>query len=286
MRPRQGTIPPAPSGPLCLEPIGYARTAWTRKVDAPRQPQAASGIPGCIELLPGRHFEHALEDLEGWSRIWVIYWFHLNASWRPKVLPPRSRSGRKGVFSTRAPHRPNPLGLSVLRLQRIEGLTLHLLDFDLVDGTPVLDIKPYVPYTDAHPDARSGWLEDPAQRDPRHASAPRDPIESFVVEFDAAVLERCAWISAHTALPIERRIRATLSTGPAPHPYRRIRRAGGGFVLAVEEWRASFEVEGRNVSVLRLVSGFRSSELDTVRSGEDPLLAVHREFRTRFGAGS
>jgi tRNA-Thr(GGU) m(6)t(6)A37 methyltransferase TsaA len=286
MKPSHGPTPPEASGPLRLEPIGYARTAWGAKVDAPRQPQAAAGHPGCIELLPGRHFEHALEDLEGWSHVWVIYWFHLNASWRPKVLPPRSRSGRKGVFATRAPHRPNPLGLSVLRLQRVEGLTLHLLDFDLVDGTPVLDLKPYVPYTDAHPDARSGWLEDPAQRDPQYASTPADPVESFTVEFGTGILERCAWISARTALPIEQRIRATLSAGPAPHPYRRIRRTDGGFVLAVKEWRAHFEVEGRNVRVCLLVSGFRESQLDTERNGEDPLLAVHREFRARFGAES
>lgn len=270
-------------GPLCLEPIGYARTSWATKVDAPRQPQAASGVPGRIELLPGRHFEHALEDLEGWSHVWVIYWFHLNPSWRPKVLPPRSRSGRKGVFSTRAPHRPNPLGLSVLQLERVEGLTLHLLDFDLVDGTPVLDIKPYVPYTDAHPDARSGWLEDPAQREPRPPAGPPDPIAPFEVAFEAPVRERCAWISARTGLPIEQRILATLSTGPAPHPYRRIRREGSGFVLAVKEWRVRFEVEDRRVLVRHIDSGYRASQLDAVREGEDAVLAAHREFRKRFG---
>src|SRR6185295_10704904 len=78
----------------------------------------------------------------------------------PKVLPPRSVTGRKGVFATRSPHRPNPIGLSVVRLERIEGLTLHILDSDMLDGTPVLDIKPYVAYTDSHPDAGNGWLDD------------------------------------------------------------------------------------------------------------------------------
>ncbi len=76
-----------------------------------------------------------------------------------RVLPPRSRTGRKGVFSTRAPHRPNPLGLSALKLEKVEGLRLSVRGVDLLDGTPVLDIKPYVPYTDAWPDARSGWPE-------------------------------------------------------------------------------------------------------------------------------
>jgi tRNA-Thr(GGU) m(6)t(6)A37 methyltransferase TsaA len=269
---------------LCLDPIGHARTGLATKVDAPRQPQAAAGISGRIELLPGRNFEHALEDLQGWSRVWVIYWFHLNESWRPKVLPPRSRSGRKGVFATRSPHRPNPLGLSVLRLERIEGLTLHLLDFDLVDGTPVLDIKPYVAYTDAHPDARSGWLEDSAQAEARSDEAPPDPVAPFSVLFDPAVLERCDWITARTGLDLERRIRATLSTGPAPHPYRRIKPDGAGFVLAVKEWRVTFAVYRREVRVSRLVSGFRASQLEATREGEDPLLALHREFRAGFGS--
>jgi tRNA-Thr(GGU) m(6)t(6)A37 methyltransferase TsaA len=132
------------------------RTGLSSRVEAPRQPRAAGGAGGTIELYPGRNFEHALDDLQGWEYIWVIFWFHLNRSWRPKVLPPRSTSGRKGVFSTRSPHRPNPIGLSAVRLERVDGLTLHIRDVDMVDGTPVLDIKPYVPYADAHPGARSG----------------------------------------------------------------------------------------------------------------------------------
>ena len=106
---------------LTLDPIGHVRTALGSKVEAARQPRAAEGIRGTIELLPGRNFEHALEDLDGWEYIWVVFWFHLNRGWRPKVLPPRSVSGRKGVFSTRSPHRPNPIGLSVVRLERVDG---------------------------------------------------------------------------------------------------------------------------------------------------------------------
>ena len=132
-------------GTLTLAPIGVVRTAHAERAEAPRQPAAAAGSAGTIELRPGRHFEDALADLAGFDRIWVIFWFDRNPGWRPKVLPPRSTTGRKGVFATRSPHRPNPLGLSVLRLERIEGLTLHVRDLDLLDGTPVLDIKPYIP---------------------------------------------------------------------------------------------------------------------------------------------
>jgi len=80
------------SRPLTLEPIGYVRTALQFKDEAPRQPRASGGAPGRIELLSGRNYEHALLDLSGWDHIWVLFWFHHNAGWRPKVLPPRRRS--------------------------------------------------------------------------------------------------------------------------------------------------------------------------------------------------
>src|SRR6202048_1797329 len=78
------------------DPTGYLRSSLEPKVQAARQPQAAAGMPARIELLPGRNFEHALDDLAQWELIWVIFWFHLNPGWRPKVLPPRSTTGRKG----------------------------------------------------------------------------------------------------------------------------------------------------------------------------------------------
>src|SRR6185437_8955504 len=102
----------------------------------------------------------------------------------------RSTNGRKGVFATRSPHRPNPLGMSVVRLERVAGLTLHILDSDMLDGTPVLDLKPYVAYTDAHPGAGTGWLE------------PADPIRAYTVELDPLAAEQALWIETHTGLAI------------------------------------------------------------------------------------
>jgi tRNA-Thr(GGU) m(6)t(6)A37 methyltransferase TsaA len=256
-----------------LEPIGFLRTALATRVDAPRQPAAAPGEPARIELLPKRHFEHALEDLEGWDYVWVIYWFHLNEGWRPKVLPPRSTTGRKGVFATRSPHRPNPLGLSAVRLERVEGLTLHILGADMVDGTPVLDIKPYVPYTDAHPEARSGWLERAAAMPA--AAAPADPLPAWPVEFAPLAAAQARWIEERSGLAIAQRIRDTLALGPRPNPYRRIKREGGAFRLAVKDWRARFAVEGHRLRVLAIHSGYRPSQL---ASGTDPALGLHREY--------
>ena len=96
---------PSSAKQLVLEPIGYVRTALATKVEAARQPRAGGGAVGRIELLPARNFEHALSNLAEWQYIWVLFWFDRNEGWRPKVLPPRSRSGRKGVFATRCTHR-------------------------------------------------------------------------------------------------------------------------------------------------------------------------------------
>jgi len=263
-----------PANHLTLEPIGYVRSGLADKVEAARQPRASGGTPGRIELLPGRNYEHALCDLGEWQYIWVVYWFDRNEGWRPKVLPPRSRSGRKGVFATRSPHRPNPLGLSAVRLERIDGLTLHVSDVDMLDGTPVLDIKPYVAYTDAIADAGDGWLA--------NGGAPRDPIPQFEVLWSAAALEQAAWIETRTSLPLRERATATLALGPEPHPYRRIRReAGGGFTLCVKDWRLKFAVEGKQVQVASVESGARKALLNG-KGEADAELALHREYYARW----
>jgi tRNA-Thr(GGU) m(6)t(6)A37 methyltransferase TsaA len=266
-----------PDAVLTLTPIGVVRTGLGERVAAPRQPAAAAGIAGTIELSPGRHFEDALADLDGFDRIWVLFWFDRNPGWRPKVLPPRSTTGRKGVFATRSPHRPNPLGLSVLRLERIDGLTLHVLDVDMLDGTPVLDIKPYVPYTDAWPDARSGWLATPA----RAAVPVADPVPAWQVTFSVQAAAQADWVAARTGLPLRERIATTLAMGPQPHAYRRIRRAGDGWQLAVRDWRASFRVTGRCIEVLAVTSGYRAAALAAGSSAEHEL---HREFLATWPA--
>lgn len=259
-----------PPATLNLQPIGFMRTMHATKMDAPRQPAAAINAPGVIELLPGSNLEHAIEDLDEWKRIWVIFWFDRNTGWRPKVLPPRSTDGRKGVLATRSPHRPNPLGLSVLRLERIDGRNLHVLDVDLLDGTPVLDIKPYVPYTDAFPDSGSGWLQ---HRD--------DPGPAWRVNFSEVAEAQLAWIAARSPLPLRERIVNTLKLGPQPHPYRRIKRQKDGTMqLAVQDWRVDFEVVGQDVGVLAVHTGYRKSQLAADKP--DSQLQLHCDFVAQF----
>jgi len=264
--------------PVAFTPIGVVRTPFPDRVSAPRQPYAAAGVKGTIELFPGHDFEHALEDLQGWDRLWVVFCFHLNppGAWRPKVLPPRSAGRRRGVFATRSPHRPNPIGLSVVRLDAVDGLVLRVRDVDIIDGSPVLDLKPYVPYADAFPDARTGWLEPLAPA--AGGVAPRDPEPGFTVAWSEAAAAQAAWLQER-GVELRAPVEAALGLGPQPHPYRRIKREGDGFRLAVKDWRVRFRVDGRMITVEAIGSGYRPGELAT---SIQPEVALQREFVAYF----
>jgi tRNA (adenine37-N6)-methyltransferase len=261
-------------------PIGTVRSPFVEKASAPRQPIAASGAVGTIELDKGRGFEHAVEDLDGWGYLWVVFVFHMNDGWRPKVLPPRSSGKRRGVFSTRSPHRPNPIGLSVVRLDGVSGLTLRIRDIDILDGTPVLDIKPYVPYVDAIPDARTGWLET-GTSSAMAGTRPSDPAPAFKVIWSNSARTQADWLRDTHGIDIKGPVTHTLSLGPQPHPYRRIRRDGAGFRLAWKEWRVLFSFDGALVTVGQILTGYRKSDLAL----GDESLAAHRAFVEMF-AGS
>jgi tRNA (adenine37-N6)-methyltransferase len=267
-----------PIEPLVVTPIGVVRSPFPDRASAPRQPAAARGIPGTIELFPDGRYAHALEDLDRFRYVWVLFWFHLNEGWRSKVLPPRSAE-RRGVFATRSPYRPNPIGMSVLRLERIEGLVLHVQDVDMIDGTPVLDVKPYLPYTDAVADADHGWLDD-APPAPRTEKPPADPRRAYEVTFTESALAQLGFLRERIGVDLAPRIMDVLALGPSPHPYRRIKKDGDGFRLAVQEWRVRFRVDGAKVTVERVMSGYRPSVLF---GGTEPELAAHREYAERFG---
>ena len=135
-----------------MTPIGKFFGDAVYKYDAPRQGRLFAGHPGRI----------ALRDLDGFERIWVIFLFHENAGWRPTTRPPVPPKGkdRVGTFASRSPYRPNPIGLSCVRLLKIDGLTLYVDEADLLNETPILDIKPYIPMADAFPNAKAGWVEE------------------------------------------------------------------------------------------------------------------------------
>lgn len=138
-----------------MRPIGYVRSPIKDRNGGPIQPEGGKDIRGEIEIEP--EFSEGLKDLDGFSRIHVIFNFHRSDKYRLKVIPFLDEVER-GVFSTRSPNRPNPIGMSTVILERIEENILHIRGIDMLDGTPVLDIKPYIPAIDSHQDERVGWL--------------------------------------------------------------------------------------------------------------------------------
>jgi tRNA-Thr(GGU) m(6)t(6)A37 methyltransferase TsaA len=263
---------------LELTPIGVVHSPWRAKHSAPRQPAAARGVRGSIELFANGEYEHALSDLDAWSHIWVLFWFHLNTSWHAKVLPPRSRT-KRGVFSTRSPHRPNPLGLSVLALERIEGRVLYVRDLDILDQTPVFDIKPYLAYTDAPQGANAGWLNHEAD------DSQADPGPQYEIHWGPRAAAQLAWLAPQLAFDLQALTEAVLRVGPTPHPYRRIRVAGDASILAVKDFRVHFRLEGMAVHIHDICSGYRARVLKDPHAvaTESTPLTVHRTLAERFG---
>lgn len=192
-----------------IQPIGYLRSPFKEKFGIPRQPGLITSANASIEFVPPYDQADAFIGLEGFSHIWLSFIFHQNKSeqWRPKVRPPRLGGNEKlGVFATRSSFRPNGIGLSVVELKRVEAHNdrsrLIIACPDIVDGTPIIDIKPYVPYSDSIDQARSGF-------------ATNAPNPKLTVAFSAgaqAVLEN----SMNEFPQLKALIEETLSLDPRP----------------------------------------------------------------------
>jgi tRNA-Thr(GGU) m(6)t(6)A37 methyltransferase TsaA len=142
---------------IAYEPIGFVRSEHTRPDETPIQPTYATGHRGTVEVLPA--YAEGLRDLEGFSHIYLVYHFH-RAEGAKLLVTPFLQDFTRGVFATRAPCRPNPIGLSIVRLLDRQGNVLLVDDLDVLDGTPVLDIKPYVDRFDRIENTRSGWHDE------------------------------------------------------------------------------------------------------------------------------
>ena len=147
------------SSSYTFEPIGHIETCFKERFGTPRQPGLVPSSWGVVQLRNELNLSDALEGLEGFSHVWLIFVFHQNTNKgiKTKVHPPRMQGEKIGLFATRTPHRPNPIGLSVVKLEKIEGNSIYLSGVDLVDGTPILDVKPYLPSADSLPQASVGW---------------------------------------------------------------------------------------------------------------------------------
>ncbi len=248
------------------------------KFQAGHQPEAAEEETNVLELLPECGYEQALQDLAGMDRVWLLWWFHRNDSWRPLVLPPRGPSRRRGLFATRSPHRPNPLGLTAVRLLGVEGGRLLLGPCDLVDGTPVFDLKPYVAAYDAFNDSRAGWIDavDAELRAPAQ----------FAVVMSAHAETQARWLKESWSVDFSARLTELLARDPSPHRTRRIRRRGSTqSEISCGAWRAVFAVDGTTVTVIALEPAYPMKFLTRPGYDDVPDREAQLAFLARWPAG-
>ena len=257
-----------------FNPIGVFRGAAFRKYDAPRQ-GVFEGGEGTIELEPHRNFEQALRDLDGFERIWVLFVFDRNGgAWRPTTRPPVAAPGhdRVGLFASRSPYRPNPIGLSCVRLLSVSGRTLSVAEADLLDGTPILDVKPYVPAADAFPDARAGWVDSQS-------------VDAWSVEPSAEFLEEADFIRSIGGPDLAATARLQLSRDPFDDTRKRVGSGAekGEGILSLRMFRIVFSAdsETRVVRLLRIQSGYSENDL---LDPSDPFCdkTLHRKYLERF----
>lgn len=260
------------SDELTVRPIGFIRTTKPLKFNARHQPDEKQAETNILEMLPGDKYQKALKDLEGFDRVWLLWWFHRNKDWRPEVLPPRGPSKRRGVFATRSPHRPNPLGITPVRLLAVRKGHLVLGPCDLVDGTPVFDIKPYIPAYDSFPDSKAGWID---EVDAALAAPP-----AFRVVISPLAQRHLDWLRTEWSVDFRERMEEILGRDPTPHRTRRIRsRHGDLFDIGCGAWYTVFRVENDVVTVLRLKPAFPLKFLTDPTRPEVPDKAAQLAFR-------
>jgi len=243
---------------MLLTPVAHIRSPYKQKFAIPRQPNLVPQALGEVVFEPGFADANILRGLEAFSRLWLIFGFHATASegWSATVTPPRlGGTTRVGVFATRSTYRPNPLGLSVVEFvgveQRGSTLILRVSGIDLLDGTPIYDIKPYVPYADAWPDASGAYAD----------SAPASDLQ--VVFTDAANLDLETVRGSHPALA--EFIISVLQQDPRPAQHVR-QHSEREFGMYLDDFNVRWQVSDQVCSVLSVK--LRSPEPQTV-SGED-----------------
>ena len=260
---------------LSCQPIGYVSTGVAAKFDAGHQPDPDAADTNYVTLLPEPGYELALQDLAGFDRIWLVWWFHLNSTWRPRVMPPRGPAVRRGTFATRSPHRPNPIGLTCVRLIGIEGRVLTVGPLDLMDGTPILDIKPYLPTVDAFPESAAGWVDE-IERELAEAV----PCEIEVFE---PALQQLLWLREEFGIDFTERAFAVLRNDPSPHRTRRILQLKDGRLrMACGAWRLYYEVVERTVRILSVGKGYSDERLAAEYAADITHGDAQRAFAVRW----
>lgn len=226
---------------VSLSPIAVIRSPFKEKFATPRQSGLTPSVKARVEFLPEFSSSEAVRGLEGFSHIWLLFIFnrHIDQGWSPTVRPPRLGGNRRvGVFASRSPFRPNPIGLSVVRLLNIDNkagaLTLEVQGADLIDGTPIIDIKPYIPYADSLPNAQGGFAD----------SEPQPCLE---ISFSDQARRKLRDFSSQTA-ELETLIRETLSLDPRP-AYRQQGDDQRSYGCRLDRYNIRWQVDGAQITI-------------------------------------
>lgn len=245
------------------EPIGYFFSSQHEKYSVPCQANQIAN-EGTIILNPHCLYEQALEDLNGFDRIWILFWFHKNSNWKTKILPPRGNV-KRGVFATRSPHRPNFIGMSPVDLVSVNGLKLTIKNHDLINGTPILDIKPYINYIDSIPAKKQGWLGE------------LENVKKYFIEWSERAKKQKDYLNEIWNLDLENLAEARLVMNPFPYPNNRIIKKGDFYEIALKSWRMIYRVHSNSVEILEIQSGY----VDALPQDHSDF-PIHTEFKKIF----
>ncbi len=258
---------------ITYTPIGLVVAEQKYKYQQPRQGKFASN-KGKIVLEPGHNFEQALTDLAGFTKIWLLYHFHQNQGWHPKVDAPICPDGKKkGVFATRSPYRPNSIGLSCVNLTGIKGREIFIANFDLLHNTPILDIKPYICHYDSYPDASTGWVPNTLPQD-NH------------IQFSTESAQAAQWLLDHNGPDLFDLAQVQLAMDPLNQKRKRINILPHNQAeLAFRTWRLlfQFQKDKNEIEIISIYSGYNAEQLSPNTEDQYADKELHREFKKEFG---
>lgn len=258
-----------------VESIGVFHSDMRHRFETPRQGAFASNS-GVIELFPGHNYETAAEDLAGFERIWVVFLFHLNRTWHPKVTPPVAPPDRKiSVFATRSPHRPSRIGMSCVELESVKGRLIRVRNIDLLDQTPVLDVKPYIPHADSFPDSAAGWLDELTP-------------ENWTIEYLPVAKMQSIFISDAGGPDLINFCEVQLTHAPLDARRKRLTELGGEcYEIGCRTWRICFRIDRgrRHICVETVRSNYSRQDLLPGAADKYGDLDIHRRFLLEFPDG-
>lgn len=253
-----------------LHPIGIFYCEQKHRFETPRQGVFARNS-GRIVLNDDPELRLACRDLEGVERLWIIFLFHLNPNWKPLAHPPVAPDGKGiGLFATRAPYRPNPIGLSCVELDHLENGIIHIRNHDLLNETPVLDIKPYIPAADSFPDSAVGWLD-------------RASAEKWEVRWNGNAFEQMQWIMEHGGPDLENFVQVQLTINPFASERKRVREYSPGcYAIGCRTWQILFHRGAGYLEVDEIRSNYAKDELEPGKDDRYGDKEIHRLFLRAF----